>query len=148
MPDSIMRDDASMESPQETIMIQAYDPSSTPILDGPTMEQLLALDDGQLGLIREMFQLYQDDTPDRIKALEVMAAETSYNDVAEVAHAVKGAASTMGAPRAQAVAAVLEAAGRRGEMPKAEMETLIQQLRSCFQESVEALGLYIASKEG
>jgi HPt (histidine-containing phosphotransfer) domain-containing protein len=127
-------------------MVQVFNPQATPVLDNATLDQLLALDDGQMGLIQEMYQLYVDDTPDRIHALGVTVAEMGHADVAEVAHAIKGAASTMGAPRVQALAGALEAAGRREDMGKEDMLDLVAQLQTCFQESTEALRAFISAR--
>ena len=77
------------------------------LLDLAVMEQLLSLDDGELGLLKEMVGLFKEDTPDRIQALEATLASGDLNDLADVAHAVKGAA---GAARLREMVAAARAA--------------------------------------
>ncbi len=127
-------------------MVQAFDPQTTPILDQDTLQQLLDLDDGQLGLIQEMFQLYCEDTPGRIDAIRVTIQEGNLHDMSEVAHAVKGASSTMGASRPRAVAAMLEAAGRKGDLETPELLDLSEQLATTFTESTQALEAFLAER--
>ncbi len=128
-------------------MSQVYDPLTTPVLDGATLEQLLALDDGATGLLAEMVEIYRQDMPDRLTALDVSVAEGQFQDVAEVAHALKGAASTMGAPRARAVAGLLEGGSRKQELSLERMLELSVELRACYEESRVALEGYLAERQ-
>lgn len=116
-------------------------------LDLDVMDQLLGLDDGELGLLEEMLGLYKEDTPGRIQAIEAALADGRLAEMADVAHAVKGSAGTMGAPKVRAVAAQMEAAGRTGvsEVPLPE---LLAQLKVVFAESVVALDGFVASRKG
>lgn len=127
-------------------MHPTYDPATTPVLDDQVMAQLLDLDDGEIGLLTEMFELYQQDMPDRLDTLDEAVREGNLAGIAETAHAVKGAASTMGIPRARVLAACLEAAGRKSDLPAEEMGRIVGQLRDAYLESVEALGQFLASK--
>lgn len=127
-------------------MTQVFDPSATPVIDDQVMHQLLDLDDGRTGLIEEMFQLYQEDTPGRLDVLETAIRDGRSVEVAETAHAVKGAASTMGIPRAKALAARLEAAGRLNDLSFEDMAAVLAQLRTAYAESLGALAAFIASR--
>ena len=129
-------------------MAEILDPSHpggdvfTGILDLSVMEQLLSLDDGELGLLEEMLVLYKEDTPDRIKAMDHTLASV---DMADVAHAIKGAASTMGAPKVRSLAAELETAGRLG--PKeVDLHLLLEQLKQAYLESVVALEAFLVQQ--
>lgn len=115
-------------------------------LDLDVMEQLLSLDDGGTGLLEEMLGLYKEDTPGRIQALAAALADGDLTGLGDVAHAVKGSAGTMGAPKVRAVAALLEAAGRLGksDVPPAD---LLAQLRQAYADSLEALDRFVASKQ-
>jgi len=127
-------------------MHPTYDPATTPVLDDQVMAQLLDLDDGETGLLTEMFELYQQDMPQRLDALDEATRRGNLVGIAETAHAIKGAASTMGIPRARALAACLEAAGRKSELTPEEMGRVVAQLREAYLESVEALSQFLASR--
>jgi len=115
-------------------------------LDLAVMDQLLSLDDGELGLLKEMFGLFQADTPDRIKAMEAVLGTGDLADLADLAHAVKGAAGTMGAERMRTVAADLEAGARQGTfaVPPAQ---LLAQLKETYAEALGALNAFITQRE-
>jgi HPt (histidine-containing phosphotransfer) domain-containing protein len=115
-------------------------------LDLAVMDQLLNLDDGELGLLKEMYGLFQEDTPDRIKAMEAVLGTGDLADLADLAHAVKGAAGTMGADRMRTVAADLEAGARQGTfaVPPAH---LLAQLKETYAEALGALNALITQRE-
>jgi len=115
-------------------------------LDLEVMDQLLSLDDGELGLLEEMVGLYREDTPDRILAVEKTLGTGEMTEMADVAHAIKGSAGTMGAPRVRAVAAQLEAAGRIGKTD-VPTEVLLAQLKQAYTDSVVALDAFVARKK-
>jgi two-component system sensor histidine kinase TorS len=114
-------------------------------LDLSVMDQLLDLDDGELGLLKEMLDLFKADTPDRIKAIEATLASSDLVDMADVAHSIKGAAGTMGAPRLRAIAAELEAAGRKGSFG-VDPGLLVEQLKETYADAVVALEGFIAQR--
>jgi len=118
---------------------------SREVLDPDTMAQLLDLDDGGLGLLQEMYELFRDDTPPRITLLEAAIREGDAVQMGDTAHAVKGAASTMGAPKVRALAQSLEAGARSGNFQEAPAELLVK-LKAAFAEAVAGLEAFIASK--
>ena len=127
---------------------KAIPPSSSEgVLDPGTLQQLLDLDDGALGLIQEMCQLFMEDMPPRILAMEAAIKADQKEEMGDVAHAVKGAASTMGAPRVRAVALALETLGRvgKGDEPA---EALLERLRVEYESAREALQAFIVAKGG
>ena len=115
-------------------------------LDLSVMDQLLSLDDGELGLLKEMLDLFKADTPDRIRAIEATLASSELVDMADVAHSIKGAAGTMGAPRLRAIAAELEAAGRKGSF-SVDPGLLLEQLKETYGDALVALEAFIAERE-
>lgn len=117
------------------------------ILDPGTLKQLLDLDDGELGLIQEMCQLFVDDTPPRISAMEVAIKDGLNEEMGDLAHAVKGAASTMGAPRVRAVALAMETLGRTGKGTETA-EVLLERLKVEYEQAKDALQAFIVSKGG
>jgi len=133
-------------------MARHVDPSrlgvyaSLEVLDMGIMDQLLNLDDGAFGLLEEMLALYKEDTPDRIKAMVATLAANDMADLADVAHAIKGAASTMGAPRVRGIAATMEGAGRSGKWDE-DPQMLMALLQETFEESFGAIEDFIAANK-
>jgi HPt (histidine-containing phosphotransfer) domain-containing protein len=115
-------------------------------LDPAVMEQLLNLDDGALGLVKEMLGLFREDIPGRFKAMEAVMAPGEWTEVADLAHAIKGAAGTMGTLRLRAVAAELEGGARQGAF-STDPALLFAQMKEAYTEALEALGQYIALRE-
>jgi len=93
-----------------------------------------------------MLGLFKTDTPDRIRAIEATLASGDLADMADVAHAIKGAAGTMGAPRLRAIAAELEGAGRKGAFG-IDSALLLEQLKETYADAVAALEGFIARRE-
>ena len=114
------------------------------VLDQSTLDQLLALDEGAYGLIQEMYELFLGDFQGRMDAIQRALDADKWEELGEVAHAVKGAASTMGATKVWSVAAMLEAGASKGfaDTPPAE---LFRQLRINYQEALDALQAFIAA---
>ena len=115
------------------------------VLDPETMQQLLDLDDGGLDLLREMCELFRSDTPPRIALLEEALRRDDREEMGDAAHAVKGAASTMGAPRVRALAQALETGSRTGNFSEAPAE-LLAKLNTAFAEALQALEAFIEGK--
>lgn len=118
---------------------------SPEVLDPGVMQQLLDLDDGGLGLLREMYELFRDDTPPRIAQLEAAIAKGDRAQMGDTAHAVKGAASTMGAPRVRALAQVLEASGRMDRCDE-DLVQVLANLKTAFAEAVQGLEVFLAAR--
>ena len=117
------------------------------ILDSRTLKQLLDLDDGELGLTQEMCQLFTEDMPPRILAMEAAIKAGQGEEMGDVAHAVKGAASTMGVPGVRAVALALETLGRTGKGVETA-ETLLARMKVEYERAEGALQAYLVSKGG
>lgn len=116
------------------------------VLDQATLQQLLDLDDGATTLISEMFGLFLEDTPPRIDLLEQAIRCNDREQIADLAHAIKGAASTMGVLRVKACAQQLESAARHGIVAEPEAVTLVR-LKEAFEESRQSLASYLESRK-
>lgn len=121
--------------------------TSEEILDSSTMKQLLDLDDGELGLIQEMCQLFIEDMPPRILAMEAAIRAGQGEEMADVAHAVKGAASTMGVPGVRNVALALETLGRTGTGTE-PADILLARMKVEYERAHGALQAFIIAKGG
>ena len=128
--------------PQNDVVLP---PSTEGILDLSTMKQLLDLDDGGLGLLQEMYQLFTEDMPPRLEAMEAALVAGNLMEMGDVAHAVKGAASTMGVPKVRALALALETLGRTGKGDE-KPEALLPLLHAEYTQAREALRAFIESR--
>jgi len=109
------------------------------------MDQLLSLDDGGTALLREMFTLFVEDMPPRFEGLRQACLRGDWDQVAETAHAVKGAAATLGVPRVRDVALALEQGGRRNHWPDPP-ETLLERLDATYREAVAHLQAFLEER--
>jgi HPt (histidine-containing phosphotransfer) domain-containing protein len=116
-------------------------------LDSGTLKQLLDLDDGELGLIQEMCQLFIEDMPPRMLAMAAAIQAGQREEMGDIAHAVKGAASTMGAPRVRNVALALETLGRTGKGSETA-EALLERLKVEYVAARDALQDFIVAQGG
>ena len=107
------------------------------ILDADVLQTLLSLDDGAYGLVREMTGLFREDIGSRLEEIEKGWAKDDIKTVAEMAHAIKGAAGAVGARRLQKLSGEVEKAGRSGDL--GPVAALRPRLRPAFDEALEAL---------
>lgn len=115
--------------------------ASTDLLDLPTLQNLVDLDDGSTGLVAEMTDLFREDTPRRIQEIRSALSAADAEAFSRAAHALKGGAGAIGARALRTEAAELEALGRNGsvEVPDPTLGTL----ESLFQASLAALEAYV-----
>lgn len=113
-------------------------------LDEATLQQLLALDDGATGLLAELFGLFKDDTPERMEGIEKSIAAGDAQATAELAHALKGAAGTIGASRLRVLAQEVEKAGKAGRMDEAT-RCWAGELKEAYAEACAALDAFLAA---
>lgn len=112
-------------------------------LDAATLQQLLDLDDGQTGLLLELYGLFKEDTPVRLDGLRQSMASGDATSSAELAHAVKGAAGTLGASGMRALASDIEKAGKAGRVDDQTRQWLAD-LEAAYLETCAALDAYLA----
>ncbi|HJU83799.1 MAG TPA: Hpt domain-containing protein [Holophagaceae bacterium] len=107
------------------------------ILDPEVLQTLLSLDDGGFGLVREMTGLFREDIGSRLEVLDKAWPSGDIKAVAEMAHAIKGAAGAVGARTLQKLAGDVEKAGRGGDLTP--VAPLRSQLRPAFEAALAAL---------
>ncbi|MCL1908904.1 MAG: Hpt domain-containing protein [Holophagaceae bacterium] len=115
---------------------------SIPVLDAETLEQLIEIDGGELGLTTEMFGLFLADQPKRLSLLKGAIESNDITSIMEISHAIKGSAGTMGALRLRSVAAVLEGFGK-GQVIETTPSHLFGCLESAYIEARDALEKHI-----
>lgn len=114
------------------------------ILDLATMEELLSLDDGATGLVAEMAGLFQEDGPLRIAQLKEACETGDHQAAGESAHALKGAAGTLGAVRLRNVAGEAERLARQQDLPG--IQQLIPALEASYPIFIETLEAFIRER--
>jgi HPt (histidine-containing phosphotransfer) domain-containing protein len=111
-------------------------------LDKATLDQLIDLDDGQTGLLAELFGLFKEDTPSRMEGLKRALADGNSVAVSELAHALKGASGTIGAKHMREIAHNLEKAGKAGSLD-AQVLAWTADLEAAYDEACAALQTFI-----
>ncbi len=91
-------------------------------------------------LIARMSELYLADVSPRINAMHAAHANGDAQALAQAAHALKGAASNMGAERLSAICTVIETAGQTGQLPDAT--PALAHLEASAQDAQRALEAY------
>ncbi len=115
-----------------------------PLLDASQLQQLLDLDEGKAGLLREMTALFKGETPQRLQALRGGIEAGNPAVVMAAAHALKGASGLMGAQRVFALARELEMNARMGSLPSRELSMEAwAQLDNAVSEAHEALDNFL-----
>lgn len=120
--------------------------TSSDLLDLTTLRNLVELDDGGYGLVKEMAALFREDTPHRIQDILRAIGQKDAEALSRASHALKGGAGTMGAKVLRGLAAELESQGRDGFAKVAE--DLPLQLEAAFQAALSALETYVSEGEG
>ena len=115
-----------------------------PCLEQATLQQLLDLDDGQIGLLIELFGLFKEDTPSRLEGMKASMAAGDPTATAELAHALKGAAGTLGASRMRNIAQDIEKAGKAGRVDT-ETARWLEQLIQAYDEACAAMDAFIGA---
>jgi two-component system sensor histidine kinase/response regulator len=112
------------EEPDMSLMVFS-DPGRILDLDG-TRELL----DGDAGAVAQLVDLYFRDLPGNLQGLRKAAAGGDLEELANLAHSVKGGVGVFNATRAAEAARVVEQAARRGDRSGAERELprLLQEL--------------------
>ncbi len=88
------------------------------ILDMQAIEGLRALSPGDGGVfVRELIEIYLQDTPKRLIELEQALASQDAPAFARAAHTIKGSSSNFGAGRLSKLALEIELQGKSGKLP-------------------------------
>jgi HPt (histidine-containing phosphotransfer) domain-containing protein len=102
----------------------------------------VGLDDGGTGLVAELFSLFQEDTPGRLATMGKHLEEGDAGTVAELAHALKGSAGTMGATRMREIAQEIEKATKSGRI-EPHIAALYPSLNAAYAEACEGLRTFL-----
>jgi PAS domain S-box-containing protein len=94
---------------------EAAEEPPLPIFDKDGLNDRLM---GDQHLIEEILSIFFEDTPRRIETLKACAAAGNATSARDQAHAIKGAAASVGGEALRAVAFEMEKAGRAGDVEK------------------------------
>ncbi len=89
------------------------------ILDPVILASLRDISDRRDEFLAELAQLFLDDSPQRLDAIEEAVVSRDGEALRSAAHALKGSAGNLGAFRLRAAAAVLETAGAANALDEA-----------------------------
>lgn len=119
--------------------------SPSDLLDPTTLQNLVDLDDGGYGLLREMIGIFRVDTPRRLQDILQAVAAGDPDALSRAAHALKGGSGALGARALRLLAGDLEHLGREGSC---EAGTgLPERLEATFQASLGALEAFVRNGE-
>jgi len=114
-----------------------------PVLNQDTLAQIKMVDGGELGLTKELFEIFKADTSIRLSAIKAAVKANDAAKLREVSHSLKGACGTIGAARVRAVSAILEAYAK-GLKVEESPDDLLKRLQSAIDEAYGALEKYLA----
>jgi HPt (histidine-containing phosphotransfer) domain-containing protein len=124
--------------------------SNVPVLNQSALDQIKNIDDEDLKLTKELFGIFETDTPIRLSAIKAALESNDMTRARDLSHAMKGSCGTMGAARARAISAMIEARCNKGGQAEAthgelvgELGELFDRLQNAFGEAREALRKYI-----
>lgn len=115
----------------------------TIVLDPTVLDELRSLDPaGADALVRELVQLFAQDTPPRLEEMEQALGRGDALAFGRAAHGIKGSAANLGATALQQAADEAERSGRAGHL--AEGRQRLAAVREEFLRARDALELRVA----
>jgi histidine phosphotransfer protein HptB len=108
--------------------------SNIPLL---SIEETLERMSGDRELLANLFQLYIDDAPKKLRSLHEHVGEADFYQVERIAHSLKGASATVGAARLSGLAAELEQAAKTGSRER--LEHLYREVTLACDQTLQAM---------
>jgi histidine phosphotransfer protein HptB len=90
--------------------------ASVPLLDPAAIAALRDLNPGDDSFLRDLIQIFLEDSPARIAEIEQALAEGDARLLTRAAHSLKGSSANFGAHHLQAVSEKIELLGRQGTL--------------------------------
>ncbi|MBI2433973.1 MAG: response regulator [Candidatus Hydrogenedentes bacterium] len=120
------------QAPPEQTPVKTLEPHDDhPVLD---MKQAMAVTGGRMEMLKRITAVFLKHTPNRIEELRGAVARGDFAEVARLAHAVQGAASSLGGKRVWHIALELEAEAQKKDGTQASF--LFQNLCTEFDQLV------------
>ncbi|HRE82117.1 MAG TPA: Hpt domain-containing protein [Opitutaceae bacterium] len=118
-------------------LIPSQSSTQEPIIDLEAIENLRALNPDDNGFLKEIIDIFLDDTPARIAELKQTLSAGDIPGFSRAAHSIKGSSSNVGASRLRSVAERLEHGSKSAlngmEPGLRELETEFAAVRSELQ---------------
>ncbi len=113
-----------------------------PILDEEVIHEIMMLDeDGSMGLLASLVEMYTSDTPAKISTLIELAAANEPAKVVEVAHELKSGSVSLGIGRLSTLFSDIEQLARENRLEAAQ--EMLAALQSAYQATCRELERYI-----
>ena len=93
-----------------------------PPLDPNAIDALRSLNPGDDSFLRELIQIYLEDSPQRIAEIELSLEQADSLRLTRAAHSLKGSSSNFGAAQLRAVSEKIEHLGRDGALGRVPAE--------------------------
>lgn len=110
-------------------LIPSQSSTQEPIIDFEAIENLRALNPEDSGFLKEIIDIFLDDTPARITELKQTLSTGDITGFSRAAHSIKGSSSNVGASRLRSAAERLEHGSKSALIG---MEPGLQELESEF----------------
>ncbi len=91
--------------------------ADVPTLDRSVLEELREYSSEEQDLAEELIDLFLEDSPKQLIALQRALRETDRGEVEKRSHRLKGSAGSIGAARLRSICEALESAAREGAEP-------------------------------
>jgi len=85
-------------------------------IDPQAIEELRAMNPGDDSFLRELIQIFLEDSPQRIAEIELCLEEGDALRLTRAAHSLKGSSSNFGAAPLRAISEKIERLGRDGKL--------------------------------
>lgn len=107
-----------------------------------TIDQSLQRLDGDQDLLLRLFELFMDNAPQKLAAIDQSITLADWQQLKNLAHALKGAAATVGAWQIQETAFALEQGAQEEDVYKIQAQH--KQLVVLYAQTLEAMRTFIA----
>jgi HPt (histidine-containing phosphotransfer) domain-containing protein len=111
--------------------------SQKAVLDGQQVEELRNVDGGRGEVLARLAAKFRASVPERVESMQRHAAAAALDELGATAHALKGAAASLGAARLSALCQAIEGAARQKD--GASAQALTASLRAESEAACEAL---------
>jgi HPt (histidine-containing phosphotransfer) domain-containing protein len=106
------------------------EPITVSTLDPQAIEELRSLNPDDDSFLRDLVQVYLDDSPQRIAEIELALAQGDTERLTRAAHSLKGSCANFGASRLRAISEQIEKLGRQGALQ--EVPARLPELKVAF----------------
>ena len=114
---------------------------SIPVMDREQIDMLLMVDDGEddsTALVRELFELFQGESADKLKSLDSVCAANDADELRKIVHFIAGSAGNLGLAYLSGFYRGVEQAVDEGRLT--ELSLCAEPIRTAFEDASKAFG--------